>query len=208
MCKQQGHLFCTELGADSESWSKSAPLPKPAWIDDAYLILEQALKLALDGAVGEAKSLLKNSRDLEMREWFDVHAQNSGGWRNKVWKVPAPNPILLLDSVKTFASFETALFARDNFKCRYCSSSVLPKKAFKQANLILGDDALPLGKTNATRSGFYLMFVATLDHVLPWSLGGRTDETNLVTCCWSCNYGKANFTVEQLGITSPVNRLL
>ncbi len=208
MCKQQGHLFCSELGADSALWSKTAPLPKSAWIDDAYLILEQALKLALEDAVGEAKSLLKNSRDLEMREWFDVHAQNSGGWRNKVWKVPVPNPILPLDSVKTFASFETALFARDNFKCRYCSSSVLPKKAFKQANLILGDDALPLGKTNATRSGFYLMFVATLDHVLPWSLGGRTDETNLVTCCWSCNYGKANFTVEQLGITSPVNRLL
>ena len=208
MCKQQGHLFCTELGADPGLWSKSAPLPKPGWIDDAYLILEQALKLALEDAVGKAQSLLKNSRDLEMREWFDVHAQNSGGWRNRVLKVPAPNPILPLDSVKTFSSFETALFARDNFKCRYCSSSVLPKKTFKQANLLLGDESLPLGKTNATRSGFYLMFVATLDHVLPWSLGGRTDESNLITCCWSCNYGKANFTVEQLGITSPVDRLL
>jgi 5-methylcytosine-specific restriction endonuclease McrA len=47
------------------------------------------------------------------------------------------------------------------------------------------------------------MFVATLDHVTPWSLGGRTDESNLVTSCWSCNYGKANFTVEQIGIRNP-----
>jgi 5-methylcytosine-specific restriction endonuclease McrA len=108
-----------------------------------------------------------------------------------------------LDPVKTFAKFEPAVFARDKLKCRYCSSNLFPKKEFKKANIVLGDEALPLGKTNATRSGFYLMFVATLDHVLPWSLGGRTDESNLVTCCWSCNYGKANFTVEQLGIGNP-----
>jgi hypothetical protein len=34
-------------------------------------------------------------------------------------------------------------------------------------------------------------------------LGGRTDESNLVTSCWSCNYGKANYTVEQIGISNP-----
>ena len=204
MCKQRGHTFCTELGADSALWSKNAPLLKPRWIDDAFLKLSQAFKLILDDKTIEAKSLLKNSRDLEMREWFDVHAQNSGSWRNKALGILAPNPIHPLDSVKTFSTFEPSVFARDNLKCRYCSSTVLPKKAFKKANVVLGDEALPLGKTNATRSGFYLMFVATLDHVLPWSLGGRTNESNLVTCCWSCNYGKANFTVEQLGIKSPL----
>jgi hypothetical protein len=204
MCKQQGHKFCAELGADSALWSKHAPLPKPGWIDDAFLVLSQALKLILDDKAVEAKFLLKNSRDLEMREWFDVHAQNSGGWRNMVLGISAPDPIHPLDPVKTFAKFEPAVFARDKLKCRYCSSSLFPKKEFKKANIVLGDEALPLGKTNATRSGFYLMFVATLDHVLPWSLGGRTDESNLVTCCWSCNYGKANFTVEQLGIGNPL----
>jgi 5-methylcytosine-specific restriction endonuclease McrA len=51
------------------------------------------------------------------------------------------------------------------------------------------------------------MFVATLDHVIPWSLGGRTDESNLVSSCWSCNYGKANFTVEQIGIRNPHNSI-
>jgi 5-methylcytosine-specific restriction endonuclease McrA len=50
------------------------------------------------------------------------------------------------------------------------------------------------------------MFVATLDHVVPLSLGGRTNESNLVTCCWSCNYGKANYTVEQIGIDNPLDR--
>ena len=83
---------------------------------------------------------------------------------------------------------------------------MVPKKVFEKANLLIGSTDLPLGDTNLTRSGFYLIFVATLDHVMPWSLGGRTDESNLVTSCWSCNYGKANFTVEQIGISNPLDR--
>jgi hypothetical protein len=82
----------------------------------------------------------------------------------------------------------------------------MPKKLFKKAQSLIGKTYLPLGSTNLTRSGFYLMFVATLDHVLPLSLGGRTNESNLVTSCWSCNYGKANFTVEQIGINNPLDR--
>ena len=162
--------------------------------------------MALQGKPDPARALLRNSRDFEMREWFSVHAQNSGIWRQKSFKMPAPDPILPLDPVKKFTTLEPLIFARDKHQCRYCGTPVLPKKVFKMAHVALGDDALPLGKTNATRSGFYLMFVGTLDHVLPLSLGGRTDESNLVTCCWSCNYGKANFTLEQIGITDPLIR--
>jgi hypothetical protein len=203
MCKQKGRSFCSELGEDSSLWSKDAPLPKPTWITDSFQTFSESLELIREEKLIEAKSLLKSAPDLEMREWFSVHAQNSGFWRNKAFGIPAPVPIIPLDANPKFEKFESPLFARDNFRCRYCSSAVLPKKAFKQVNSILGPEAFPLGETNATRSGFYAMFVATLDHVLPWSLGGRTDETNLVTCCWSCNYGKANFTVEQLGLNDP-----
>ncbi len=207
MCKQKGRTFCSELGADVEEWSRNAPLPKPLWIEETFHTFSIALQLILEEKKREAQALLKNSRDLEMREWFNIHAQNSGGWRKKAFELPAPEPILPLDQVKIFTKFERTLFIRDNFQCCYCGTSVLPKKVFIEANAHIGDDAIPLGKTNATRSGFYLMFVATLDHVLPWSLGGRTDESNLVTCCWSCNYGKANFTIDQLGIRNPLFRL-
>jgi hypothetical protein len=203
MCKQKGRTFCYELGEDPALWSKDAPLPKPTWITDSFQVFSESLELIREDKLIEAKSLLRNSHDLEMREWFNVHAQNTGAWRSKAFGIPAPTPVMPLDQVKSFTRFEPSVFARDNFRCRYCSSEVLPKKVFKQVHTALGPEALPLGRTNTTRSGFYLMFVATLDHVLPWSLGGRTDETNLVTCCWSCNYGKANFTVVQLGLKDP-----
>jgi len=206
MCKKSGNTHCSELGTDPSLWSKDAPLAKPQYVKEAFQIFSDSVNLVQVGKVSEAKSLLKNSRDLEMREWFHVHAQNSGGWRNRVLGIPAPQPTLPLDPVKTFANFESTVFARDNFTCRYCSLDVFPKKVFKKMHAAVGADFLPLGSTNATRSGFYLMFVATLDHVFPWGLGGRTNESNLVTCCWSCNYGKANFTVEQLGMTDPFKR--
>lgn len=35
---------------------------------------------------------------------------------------------------------------------------------------------------------------ANLDHVLPWKLGGRTNEANLVLACRECNKAKGNAT--------------
>jgi len=206
MCKQGDAKFCSELGRDSSLWSASAPLEKPDWIKDSFQILVDAITQASAGKVEIAQTILKNSRDLEMRTWYDVHAQNIAKWRFDAFKVQTPEPILPLDPVKTFSKFESRLFARDNYKCRYCSDPVISKKVFKEANSVIGSSFLPIGRTNLTRSGFYLMFVATLDHVTPWSLGGKTDESNLVTSCWSCNYGKANFTVEQIGLKNPLNK--
>ena len=203
MCKQEDAKFCSELGEDSSIWSANAPLKKPDWIKDSFHILVDAITQASVGRVENARSILKNSRDLEMRTWYDVHAQNVAKWRFDTFKVETPAPVLPLDPVKTFSKFESKLFARDDYKCRYCTDPVVPKKVFEKANLLIGSTDLPLGRTNLTRSGFYLVFVATLDHVIPWSLGGRTDESNLLSSCWSCNYGKANFTVEQIGIKNP-----
>lgn len=208
MCKQGDAEFCSELGRESSSWSSDAPLKKPEWIKGSFELLVEAITYASAGKVDLARSILKNSRDLEMRTWYHVHAQNIAQWRFDTFKVKSPEPILPLDPVTSLSKFESELFARDDFKCRYCNDPVIPKKVFEKAKSLIGSTDLPLGRTNLTRSGFYLMFVATLDHVTPWSLGGRTDESNLVASCWTCNYGKANFTVEQIGIRNPFNSMV
>ena len=53
---------------------------------------------------------------------------------------------------------------RDGFRCYYC------------------------GKSPATHPGVELV----LDHVRPWSKGGKTTPENLVTSCVACNAGKSN----------------
>lgn len=39
-----------------------------------------------------------------------------------------------------------------------------------------------------------------VDHVIPYSLGGKTDESNLVACCKACNSKKSGRTPEQAGM--------
>jgi 5-methylcytosine-specific restriction endonuclease McrA len=40
----------------------------------------------------------------------------------------------------------------------------------------------------------------TYDHILPRSMGGKTDWTNIVTCCIECNRRKGGRTPEQAGL--------
>ena len=206
MCKQKGNSFCIELGAEVSAWSNQAPLAKPFWINESLNSFTTAYSLALEGKIYEARSSLKNSMDDALRTWFDIHAQNTGTWRLKAQNVSAPAKINSLDSVKVFTKFEEALFQRDNYRCRYCQSKVIPRKVFRTLQKLIGEEFLYLKGTNAVRSGDYLMFCATLDHVFPHSLGGRTGENNLVTCCWSCNYGKSSYTLAQLGLDDPFTR--
>lgn len=207
MCRQQGNSFCTELGSEVTKWSKQTPLAKPAWIDDSLTDLRKALNFAQEGKIVEARQTLKDSADLELRKWFSLHAQNSGVWRYKALKVPIPQPVAPLDLVTKLTKFEAPIFNRDNYHCRYCGSKVIAKKDFKKMQRLLGEEDFPLRGTNESRSGYYLIFCATLDHVYPRSLGGATDEDNLVTCCWSCNYGKSNYTLEQIGLDDPLGRM-
>ena len=43
---------------------------------------------------------------------------------------------------------------------------------------------------------------------MPWKLGGRTNTDNLVTACWSCNYGKSGYTLEELGLIDPKEKAI
>jgi 5-methylcytosine-specific restriction endonuclease McrA len=207
VCKQKGNTFCTELGPDVAKWSRQAPLAKPAWIDNSLDDLKKALNLAQEGLIVKARQTLKDSPDLKLRNWFSVHGQNSGVWRNNALKASIPQPPAPRDLETKLTKFEVPLFNRDNYHCRYCGSKVIAKKDFKKMQRLLGEESFPLRGTNEGRSGFYLIFCATLDHVYPRSLGGATDEENLVTCCWSCNYGKSNYTLEQIGLDNPLGRM-
>ena len=55
-----------------------------------------------------------------------------------------------------------AIYTRDGFACCYCGSSV--------------EEGVKL----------------TLDHIIPHSLGGGNEVSNLITCCHKCNSSRGN----------------
>ncbi|WP_428391627.1 HNH endonuclease [Lichenicoccus sp.] len=42
-----------------------------------------------------------------------------------------------------------------------------------------------------------------VDHLVPHSRGGTDEAGNLVTSCQSCNYGKRDWIIEELGLSDP-----
>ena len=62
-----------------------------------------------------------------------------------------------------------------------------------------------LGRTDESRHGLYLMLMASYDHVRPVNQVGTNDSTNLVTACWCCQFGKYKYSLDELGLTGPIN---
>lgn len=56
---------------------------------------------------------------------------------------------------------------------------------------------LSKGRGNRGRHGLRFIAQATFDHVHPASRGGANDESNLVSACWICNFGKAHYLLEE-----------
>jgi hypothetical protein len=81
----------------------------------------------------------------------------------------------------------------------------------KAAAEVLETPELVSGRGNRGRHGIQLIIQATFDHVVPAArFHGESfnDIANLVTSCWSCNFGKAHFTLEELGLEDPREQLI
>lgn len=61
---------------------------------------------------------------------------------------------------------------RDNYTCCYCHNSIS-----QEPNLLL-----------------------EIDHIIPLSKGGKTEERNLQTLCWKCNRSKGNKIIQNIEI--------
>ena len=198
--------FCTELGRDHSLWSRTCPLPPPDFFNAALDQFILAFSQAKDGQLGKAVDSLNKTRSDELRAWFVEHGQMSG-WHHRVKGLALPKPKKytgLLETQKSITPFESQVYRRDGYRCRYCLIKVIDTKALMQMEKMVGAAQFKVkGKGNQIRHGVALTFRATADHVVPMSFGGRTNLDNLVTSCWNCNYGKYNALLEQMGINDP-----
>ncbi len=68
------------LTNDTSKWSRECVLPYPKEFETSIDLLLEASLLAAQGESGvkQARQLIKQMADAEMRSWFDDLAQNSG----------------------------------------------------------------------------------------------------------------------------------
>lgn len=205
MCR--GKSTCSELG-NRDSWSTEAPLPPPDWIRAELALIMVAFAHAAEGDITGTIAAIDRTADGRVRDWCVEHGQVSGRIRlRSLGSPPPPQRLPVVGPRNPDRALERAVLERDQYQCRYCGLPVIPRRLFVQLGAVVGQARFPTGKGNDQRHGARLAFGAQVDHVVPYSLGGPTNAENLVTACWSCNFGKASYHIEQIGLSDPRDRM-
>lgn len=204
-----GKKNCVYLDSNTEEWDNRCTLTPFEWFEEQLDLFTNAVKLFREGERDEAISVIKSLRNEDMQQWYIEHAQVSGTIRKNITKVPRPKKIekqnrdpLRMPNSK----MEKYLFERDGYRCRYCERRIIDKTFLKNFIAQLDFDGFQKGKTNLLTHGLILICSPVIDHVIPHNIGGQTNETNLVTSCYPCNFGKADYTLEQLKNINPFER--
>ena len=204
MCK--GTQTCTALGTDSTKWSREAPLPVPNFFEKAVEGFTIAVASLIDGNKEDSLVALKETNHKAVGEFFIEHGQQSAYFRvqNRL-EIDKTNRIAkdLNNSPRLIPKVEKEVFERDSYRCRYCGLRIISKEVFTEYSRIVGSDNFSVERENSKRNGLTLGLRGVADHVEPYASGGETSIDNLVTSCYSCNFGKAGYTLEQIGIFDP-----
>ena len=189
-------------------WDKDCPLRLPGAYNSAVDIFTDAARLFVGGQRDECISLLGTIDGAGITDWYIEHGQQSGLHRNRILglKLGAPLPIEGRYPVRSPAKLQNAVFERDGYRCRYCGNKLIDQDILRGFAKALDSPIFTRGTTNLTSHAVIHIAWPVADHVVPWSRGGETSMDNLVASCAPCNYGKADFTIEQIGISNPLNR--
>lgn len=203
MCIKQ--KICTELGTNPTIWSKYAPLPRPAWVENQLPILCDAIFAAASGNLDLSLDFLRRLRGDDLRAWFVDHGKQAGFCRYPhLPHRPLQPATIVNESVHQPSKVQMGLvFLRDGYCCRYCSMRIIPNCVFDLFGKIVGLDLFGTRGRAVERHGAALTFRGCADHVVPHFLGGHTDLDNLVTACWPCNFAKDRFTCDEIGVEDP-----
>ena len=203
MCRNKS--VCSELGENPDNWSFFSPLPPPVGFSEAHEIIQSVIELISFGKIDLALEALHTSLEQEIKSWYQEHGQMSGSHRFRaLGGVGEPTYEGPTDPIKSVSKFEDSVYARDSFRCKYCSNPVLDVKVLKGIEKTLGADNFAVSaNSNEGRHGFIYILRATVDHVIPHNRGGLTSMDNLITSCWSCNYGKSGYTLQEIALEDP-----
>ena len=193
------------LGTDTEKWNTNCLVPYPKEFDKQIDLVAEAVRIAhLDPA--RARAMVQSFDSEPMKRWFIDVALWSGAWRAEIVGLHEKGMKSL--GIRKIVSQKKLdeLFARDKWRCRYCGIRVAGnRKHFKKFANAIGMPELIAGRTDESRHGLYLMLMASYDHVRPVNQDGTNDSSNLVTACWCCQFGKYKFSLDELGLTGPID---
>lgn len=153
-----------------------------------------------------ASQCFSEADDDAVRQWTE--SIWGSGWSSIIQlrvAVDAPPPLAKSDRIPVRmpnAAERRRLIERDGYQCRFCGIPVVPDTVRRK---IVQEypEVVSWGRTNTSQHAALQAMWLQFDHVIPHARGGANGLDNVIITCAPCNYGKANYTIEELGLLDP-----
>ena len=180
----------------------SPPIPELTIAAD---LLHEAADAVLAGDLDYARVQLRSANIPAVHAFA---AKIMGSWDPLIHrrrKIEHPAEVIKARVRMPSQAVQAVVFARDGWRCRYCGVRVVLPDARKFLVNAFPEIVCWPAKDKDKHAAFFALS-AVADHVVPHALGGGSGEDNLVTTCQSCNYGKGNQLLEEVGLIDPRSR--
>lgn len=174
-----------------------------AELELAAELLESASQALIAGQLDLARTLIGRADLPAIREYavsivgkmsVEVHRQVR---RPKCLPATERDPTRMPSTAE-----QNRIFARDGWRCRFCGVKVICKRARSVLiNLFPVEAHWPRAEFQR-HSALYAM-ASSLDHVLPHGRGGKNETENFVTACYCCQFGRGEWTLEEVEVADP-----
>jgi HNH endonuclease len=214
-------------------WRTSNPKSRPAMITDKNFfaprrcmrepikeIFEaaQLLSLAVDahlaGDHSHADTLIRAANMPAVRTWTESlwgnKAANPDQQKYHRFRVIPGTPPYIEKARRTDKRMppladRRLIIERYGRNCVFCGTPVISEQV-RNAFRRIYPDAVPWGHTNLSQHAAFQCMWMQFDHILPHSRGGDNTVDNVVVTCAPCNYGRAERTLEEVGLMDPRQR--
>ena len=178
------------------------PIPE---IEIAAELLNAAVVAHHESRFAEASELFRAADMKVVWDWLNsIWGRNSPHTQYRKVANAAPDIPKNLRALPRDATATTKrlIHERDGHYCRFCKIPVV--RGSIRAEIHKSYPAVvPWGSTNASQHAAFQCMWAQYDHVLPHARGGSSELQNVVLTCAACNYGRGNYTLEEVGLAHP-----
>ena len=178
------------------------PIPE---IAEAAHYLDEAVSAHLVGHTDLAEELIRRADMPSVREWTESLWGSNSPFVKYRTVADAPPSFPKEHRVKVrmpSAAEKEELHRRDGYHCRFCGIPVIRMEIRNRIREVYRE-ALPWGSNNPEQHAAFQAMWLQYDHLLPHARGGNNSFENMVITCAPCNFGRMNYTLEEVGLIDP-----
>jgi len=179
------------------------PIPE---LELAAKLLDAAVDALISGHTDLARQLVGAANLPEIRKYAVSIVGKMSPEIHRSVKRPTPLPYSERDATRMPPQREQEIvFARDGWRCRFCGVKVISRAARSILTKLFPVEA-PWPTAEFERHSALYALASSLDHIQPHGRGGRNEAANFVTACYCCQFGRGEWTLDEVEVDDPTKR--